>query len=79
MKLSQVINKLKTEKGIESIAWYFNTPAVKYGIANGIGGIWSITVSKAKCEVRARVGKPSHLSPTPQLAKGLAKALAVTL
>ena len=76
MKLAQVIKKLKTEKSLSAIHWYFNTPAIKFGIGKSSAGIWAITVSKARCEVRARFGKPTHFSPTPSLAKGLASALA---
>jgi len=76
MKLAQVIQKLKTEKALSAIHWYFNTPAIKFGIGESGAGIWAITVSKARCEVRARFGKPTHFSPTPELKKGFAKAMA---
>lgn len=75
MKLNQVIAKLKKEKAITAIHWYFNSTAAKYGVANGIGGVWTIEISKTLANVRARLGKPSHLSPTPKLASGLRKAL----
>ena len=75
MKLNQVITKLKKEKSITAIHWYFNSAAVKFGVANGIGGVWTIEVSKTLNNVRARHGKPNHLSPTPTLAIGLRKAL----
>ena len=75
MKLTQVIQKLKSEKAISAIRWYFNSSAAKFGIGKSAIGIWAIEVSKTRNEVRARFGTPSHLSPTPKLARGLASAI----
>ena len=77
MKLNEVIKKLKAEKSINTIVWYFNTACVKYGVAKSTSGvIWAVEVSKTRNEVRARAGKPSYLTPTAKLANGLSLALA---
>ena len=60
--------------GIKPV-WYFKTPAVQYGLAIVNGEVWSFSICAAQRRLLGRPGIPLHFSPTPQLAKGFAKAM----
>jgi hypothetical protein len=65
--------KSLNKKGIKPV-WFFKTPAIQYGIAIVNGEVWGFSVSAARRELRGFAGLPEFCSPTPQLAKGFAKA-----
>jgi hypothetical protein len=62
-------------KGIKPV-WFFKTSAIQFGIAIVDGEVWNFTISAARRQLRGSAGMPSFPSPTPQLARGFAKAKA---